>query len=93
MASHTERPAADLDSARAVPYPDYVRAKGWSPSTGRRRRPYLPLIEVPGFPTSMIIPREAERVLAGERLAHPAPRRRPGRPRNERRQPWGTTRE
>jgi len=68
----------DLDSRRAVPYWDYARAKGWTRSTGHRRKLFLPVLKVIGFP-DMIVPFAAETVLRGEPLDRVRPRGRPRR--------------
>jgi hypothetical protein len=73
------RPAIDPTSTQAFDYTDWAAARGLTPSQRRRRKPFLPIIKVPGLP-DQIIPAEAEAALRGE----PAqPRRRPGRPRRE----------
>jgi hypothetical protein len=75
------RPAIDPNATRAFDYTDWAFARGLTPSQSRRRKPYLPVIKIPGLP-DQIIPAQAEAVLRGERLNHSIPPRRGrGRPR------------
>jgi len=70
----------NLNSEHGISFAVYGAAKGWSPSTRRRREPFLPVYEVPGIPGKMIVPARAEAVLRGEPLERVRPRRGRGRP-------------
>jgi hypothetical protein len=70
-------PSIDLSSETPVEYAGtFVPGMGWSPSTGKRRKPFLPVYSVLGFPKDMIVPAQARAVMRNEQ-----PRRGRGRPR------------
>jgi hypothetical protein len=66
----------DLSSEDPISYSTFVDLMGWSRSTGKHRKAFLPTYQVEGFPGSMIIPARARSILRGEK-----PRRSRGRPR------------
>jgi hypothetical protein len=78
-------PAIDFQSTVPVDYSLYCLAKGWSYSTGQRRRAAgLPTTKLPGIPRQ-VVPAAASAFLRGELPQHAIPQR--GRPRTRREYP------